>query len=157
MNKKILIGATALAVVIAAGAAAWAHGGKRMMWKQMISAKVAEAEDLIQATPQQRAQIEKSRDAILSALESRQGDRRQMHQKVMTLLTGDSLTEKDLFNLVNEHTSEVQQLAQAIVPEIVKVHDVLTPAQRKTLADKARELHGRRHGPKGGFGGPPEE
>jgi len=32
-----------------------------MMMKQMITAKVAQAEDLIQATPQQRTQIEQSR------------------------------------------------------------------------------------------------
>ena len=53
MAKKILIALGALALVIGAGAA-WAHGpGRHLMMKQMITHRVAEAEDLVQATPQQ--------------------------------------------------------------------------------------------------------
>ena len=62
MTRKILIGLGALAIVIAAGAA-WAHGpGRGFMMKQMIAKRVAEAEDLIQATPQQRADSITGRD-----------------------------------------------------------------------------------------------
>jgi Spy/CpxP family protein refolding chaperone len=41
-----------------------------------------------------------------------------------------------------------------IVPEIEKVHDVLTPAQRQKLAAKAKQ---RASHMQGGFGGPGEE
>ena len=43
-----------------------------------------------------------------------------------------------------------------IVPQIVAVHDVLTPEQRATLAAKAKELRQNHHQHKGGFGGPGE-
>jgi periplasmic protein CpxP/Spy len=154
MARKMMIGLGLGAVVIAAGAA-WAHGGgRRMMMKQMIAKRVAEAEDLIQATPQQRAQIEQSKDAILGALEARHQGGRQMHQQLVALLTGDKLTEADLYKLANQRADEIQALAKAIVPEIVKVHDVLTPAQRQKLADKAKEMRQKHQQHQGGFGGP---
>ncbi|HEY4885141.1 MAG TPA: Spy/CpxP family protein refolding chaperone [Myxococcales bacterium] len=156
MTRKILIGLGALAVVIAAGAA-WAHGpGRGVMMKQMISKRVAEAEDLVQATPQQRAQIEKSRDKILAAFEARHKDRGQTHQNLMALLTADTLNPNDLYAIANQRAKDIQDMAQVIVPEIVAVHDVLTPEQRVTLAAKAKELRQNHHQHKGGFGGPGE-
>jgi Spy/CpxP family protein refolding chaperone len=156
MTRKILIGLGALAVVIAAGAA-WAQGpGRGFMMKQMISKRVADAEDLVQATPQQRAQIEKSRDTVLAAFEARHKDRGQTHQKLMTLLTADKLNQDDLYAIANQHAQDIQEMAKVIVPEIVAVHDVLTPEQRATLAAKAKELRQNHHQHKGGFGGPGE-
>jgi len=156
MTRKILIGLGALAVVIAAGAA-WAHGpGRGFMMKQMIDKRVAEAEDLIQATPQQRTQIEKSRDVILEALQAGRSKHAELHGQLVALLTADKLDPNALYGLVTEHTVEIQLLAQKIVPEIVAVHDVLTPAQRTTLAQKAKELRQKHQEHKGGFGGPGE-
>jgi Spy/CpxP family protein refolding chaperone len=156
MTRKILIGLGALAVVIAAGAA-WAHGpGRGVMMKQMISNRVAEAEDLIQATPQQRAQIETSRDIVIGALESRHKDPGQPHQHLMKLLTADTLNPDDLYAMANQRAQDIKDLAQVIVPQIVAVHDVLTPEQRATLAAKAQELRQKHHQHKGGFGGPGE-
>jgi Spy/CpxP family protein refolding chaperone len=158
MMKKILIGLGALALLVAAGAA-WARGpGRGVMMKQMIDSRVAQAEDLIQATPQQRAQIDQSKETIVAALQKGHQDRRATHQKLVTMLTADSLAEKDLYAIADQHVAEMQQLAKVIVPEIVKVHDVLTPAQRKTLAAKAQELRQKhqQHQQQGGFGGPGE-
>src|SRR5436190_3192898 len=90
MKMKMLIGAGALAVVIGAGAA-WAHGpGRGFMSKQMINKRVAALEDAIQATPQQRAQIEQSRDTILNALQAQhQAGAQNHHQQLMQMLTAD--------------------------------------------------------------------
>ena len=159
MTRKILIGLGALAVVIAAGAA-WAYGpGRDFMMKQMISKRVAEAEDWIQATPQQRAQIEQSRDTVIGTLEARHKERGEAHQQLAQLLTADKLNPDDLYALVNQRAQDMQELAKVIVPEIVKVHDVLTPEQRATLAAKAKEMrqkHQQHHQHQGGFGGPGE-
>jgi periplasmic protein CpxP/Spy len=156
MTKRILIGLGALVVLVAAGAA-WAHGrGGRFMMKQMITAHVAEAEDFIEATPQQRALIEQSRDNILNALQAKQKDRSQAHSQLVKLLTADKLDSGDLYKIADQHAQEMQALAKVIVPEIVKVHDALTPAQRQKLAQKAEEMRAKHHGPPGGFGGPGE-
>jgi Spy/CpxP family protein refolding chaperone len=158
MKRKILIGAGALAIVIAAGAA-WARGpGRGFMMTQMITKHVAEMEDYIQATPQQRTQIEASRDTIVNALKAKQQQRGQNHQQLMQLLTADKLNPDDLYNVANQHAQAIQDLSKVIVPEIVKVHDVLTPAQRQLLAQKAQEMQQkhqqRRQQHQGGFGGP---
>jgi Spy/CpxP family protein refolding chaperone len=155
MLKKILIGLGALAVVIAAGAA-WAQGARRGMMKQMITAKVAKAEDLIQATPQQRTQIDTSRDNVIAALQSAHTDRKALHDQLVQLWNSDNLTEDALNTIVNQRTQAMQTASKAIVHEVVQVHDVLTPEQRKTLADNWQKLGGRHQHPKGGFGGPGE-
>jgi Spy/CpxP family protein refolding chaperone len=163
MKKGLLIGATALVVLGSVGAAAWAamgpgphgHGSMRMM-KHMISARIEDAEDLIQATPAQRTQIEQSKEAILGAFEAKAKGRAQNHGQVVALLTADTLDTKALYALANQHAQDVKDMAAVIIPEIQKIHDVLTPAQRKQLADHAKQMH-QGHGGPGGFGGPPDE
>ena len=74
MNKKLWIGVGATGLVLAAGAAfaAMGHGGPHgRMMKHMISARIEDAEDYIDATPQQRAVIEQSKDTIVNAIEAR--------------------------------------------------------------------------------------
>jgi periplasmic protein CpxP/Spy len=156
MMKKILIGLGALALVIAAGAA-WAHGpGRHFMMKQMITHRVAEAEDLVEATPEQRTQIDASVNKIIGILESQRQDRQNTHQQLVQLLTGDKLTTDDINAIAKQHADRIQAVVSQIAPEIVNVHDVLTPAQRQKLADKAKELHQKHMQNKGGFGGPAE-
>ena len=156
MAKKILIALGALALVIGAGAA-WAHGpGRHLMMKQMITHRVAEAEDLVQATPQQRAQIDASVNKIIGVLESQRQNRQNVHQQLVQLLTGEKLTTDDINAMAKQHADQMQSLVSQIAPEIVNVHDVLTPAQRQTLANKAKEMHQKHQQNKGGFGGPAE-
>jgi Spy/CpxP family protein refolding chaperone len=159
MKRKILIGVSALAVVIAAGAA-WAHGpGRGFMSKQMINQRVAKLEDAIQATPQQRAQIEQSRDTIVNALQAQHNAGGQKHQQLMQMLTADKLNPDDLYAVANQRAQAIQNLAKVIVPEIVKIHDVLTPAQRQQLAQKMQQMREKhqQHQQQGGFGGPQNE
>jgi Spy/CpxP family protein refolding chaperone len=155
MLKKILIGLGALAVVIAAGAA-WAQSARRGMMTQMITSKVTEAENLVQATPDQRVQIEKSRDNVIAALQSAHAGRKAVHDQLVLLWTGDNLTEDALNAIVNQREQATQTVRQAIVHEVALVYNVLTPAQRKTLADNWQKLGRRHQHPKGGFGGPGE-
>jgi len=157
MAKKILIALGALALVIGAGAA-WAHGpGRHLMMKQMIDKRVAEAEDLIQATPDQRAQIEASKNAIVTALQQNAQARRQQHQDLVALVTTTGLTATQLHDRVAAHLTQMQTLADSsIIPEIVKVNSLLTKDQLSKLAAKAEELHQKHMQHKGGFGGPAE-
>jgi Spy/CpxP family protein refolding chaperone len=161
MNRKSLVAVGAVAVLAGAGAV-WAagghHGFRKGMMQHMISARIAEAEDLIQATPQQRAQIDQSKEVIVNALQARAKDRRQDHAQLVQILTADKLDQNALYGIANQHAQEIQDLAKVIVPEIQKVHDVLTPQQRQTLAQKAQEMQQKhqQHQQQGGFGGPGE-
>ena len=158
MNKKILIGVGALAAVVVGVGAAWAaqghhHRGFAGM-ESMISSRIAKLEDTIQATPEQRAQIEQSKQTILNAFKDRAQNRKQNHAQLMQMLTADKLDTDALYAMANQHAQAIQDLAKVIVPEIQKVHDVLTPQQRQVLAQKVQQMH--EHHQQGGFGGPNE-
>jgi len=154
MNKKMLIGAGALVAVLVAGAAyAMGHGGRGRMMKHMISAHIEEMEDYIEATPDQRAAIEQSKETIFTALQGKMQAKQQTHAKVVALLTAPKLDKAALYAVADQHAQDIKDLAQVIVPEIEKIHDKLTTDQLKKLADKAKQMHDHHQG---GFGGPGE-
>jgi Spy/CpxP family protein refolding chaperone len=154
MKTKILMGTAVLGLALVAGAAyAMGHGGRGKMMQQMISTRIADAEDYIDATPEQRAVIEQSKQTILSALKARHQSRQGTHAKTIDMLTADKLDTDALYALATQHAQDIQDLAKVIVPEIQKVHDALTPAQRQKLAAKAKSHASHMQG---GFGGPGE-
>jgi Spy/CpxP family protein refolding chaperone len=154
MNMKILI---ALGVLIGAGAAVAAgmHGHRMGAMKHMISARIEDAEDYIDATPKQRVAIEESKQVIFKALQAKAQSHQAGHGKLVDLLTADKLDTDALYALANQKAQDIQELAKVIVPEIQKVHDQLTPAQRTKLAQKAKEMQQKHM--QHGFGGPPGE
>jgi Spy/CpxP family protein refolding chaperone len=122
------------------------------MMKHMVSARIEDMEDQIQATPQQRAAIEQSKSNVFAAIEARQAAKAgKSRGQLVALLTADKLDTNALYALANSRAQDIQDLAKVVVPELQKVHDVLTPAQRQLLAAKAQQMHQR-----GGFGGPAE-
>jgi Spy/CpxP family protein refolding chaperone len=156
MKSKVLIGAGLLTLVLAGGAAFAAKEGVRhhrmKFMKHLVSARIEDLEDEIDATPQQRAVIEQSKSNVFAALEAKQAAKAQDQRgQLVALLTADKLDQSALYALVTSKTQDIQDLAKVVVPEIQKVHDVLTPAQRQTLAAKAAQMH-EHH--RGGFGGP---
>jgi len=148
MTKTILVSVGILAVVVGAGAA-WAqkHGGHHMM-KHMISARVEEAEDYIEATPPQRAVIEQARDEVIKAFETRTKNK-QTHAQVAGLLAQDKLDVDALNRIADQRADDVREMGHLVVAEVAKVHAVLTPEQRTKLLQRFKE----RHGDHGGFGG----
>ncbi len=158
MKKKIVIGLGALAVVVAAGAA-WAQGpgGRHFMHGVSLTQRIAKMEDYVQATPQQRQQIDAEVKQIVDIVKAqRQNGGKNVHQQMMQLLTGDSLSADDVTSLAKQHADQMQALAAQIAPHIVKVHDTLTQAQRQKLAEKLQQMHQKHQAPQGGFGGPGE-
>jgi len=158
MMKKILIGLGALALLVGAGAA-WAHGpGRHFMGGQMLKQRIAKMEDTINATPQQRQQIDAEVNAVVDIFKAQRQKGQNVHGQLMQLLTSDSLSEAQVTALAKQHADQIEALAAQIAPHVVKVHDVLTPAQRQQLADHFQEMRQKHQnrGPQGGFGGPGE-
>jgi Spy/CpxP family protein refolding chaperone len=137
-------GATATAV------AANAH--RRGAWQQMINNRIESALDQINATPQQRATVEAAKTQIVQALQQSRQQIRQERPNFAQLFTADQLDTNALYAFANQRAQQVNQLAQVIVPQLQKVHDALTPAQRQQLAQMWAQHH-QQHAPQGGFGG----
>ena len=146
---KGLIGLGALVAAVLGGATV-AQGmgphGRGAMMQQRISQHIAKMEDAIDATPEQRSQIEKSKQIVLDALKARHQAHKGEHADLIAALTAPNLDTKKLYAVADQRKSDIDQLAPVIIGEIQKVHDVLTQDQRNILAAKAKEMQQRHQG-----------
>lgn len=136
MTKRMKVG---LAVVVTAGlltgATAWAfgaHGGRPAMMKRVVSAVIDDALDAAHVSAEQRAAIHGARDRALAAIEEVRGER------------GARLEA-----LRGQREREHARVAEAIEQTLVDAHAVLTPDQRRALADYVRAPEGVRGGGRG--------
>ena len=174
--------AGALAIIGAGAAVAHGRGGPGFM-KAAMEKRLAEAEDFVAATPEQRKVIEGSRDAIEAKMKARFEARRAEFEKskgappadphdLVRMLASDKIDEQVLYAEIDRRAEEMKAMAREIVPEVIKAHDALTPEQRQKLAARAEKMRSERRGagghhgwhggpggagPQGGFGGPDEQ
>ena len=152
MKRRTLLGLIAVpVVVVATGAAAltaaWGHGpgGHGMhgrMMKRMVSAALDEALDQAGVTAAQRTAVHASRDRAFAAFEAHQGERGAQREKVLALFEADRIEPAQLTALHAEMEQRHQAIHSAVTQSIVEIHDTLTPAQRRVVAEFVRS-----HGP----------
>jgi Spy/CpxP family protein refolding chaperone len=144
MKKTILISAVAL-VLIAGGAIAamGRHGHGIKMMENMISSRIEDAADFIDADAKQRQVIESSKAEVFKALEARAADRKAHAAEVLSLLSADQIDTGKLNALVDQKADDMRAVGHVIVAEVTKVHDVLTPQQRQKLIDHVKKKHAR--------------
>ena len=153
---KVAIALSLLTLIGAGGAYAVGRGMRSPKFiKHLVAMRVEAAEDLVEATPEQRKVIDAATEAALAKMEKRMAAHEGEHEQWMKLLTADKVSANDVYAKVDAKADEMKAAARELVPEIIKVHDVLTPAQRQKLADHAKQMHGRGPGHFGGHGGPP--
>jgi Spy/CpxP family protein refolding chaperone len=140
MRRRTVIG-LAVGVIgsVAAGAvavAATGHG-REMMMRRMAVAAIDGALDEAQATPEQRAAIHAARDRVFSAVEEHRKGRHARLDDMLSLFESDRLGD-GLPALRQQIEGEHEKIAAAIGAALVDAHAVLTPAQRKTVAEYVR-------------------
>ena len=144
MKTKILMAAGALVLIAGAAYAAMGrHGHGAKMMENMISSRIDDAEDFIEATPQQRQVIEGAKAEVFKALEARGADRQAHAGQVLALLSAPNVDVAQLNALVDQKADDMKAVGHTIVAQIVKVHDALTPAQRQKLIDHIKKKHAR--------------
>jgi len=146
----VLAGATMLTVAYAFAQGPGGPGGHgpgmhgpRM--KQMISAQLDAAIAQANVTPEQRTAIVAARDRAFAAMDAQRPDPRAARDQMLALFESDRLDAAQLGALHAQMEQRHQQVRAAVTQAIVDVHDALTPAQRKIVADYVR-AHG--HGPR---------
>lgn len=145
-----LIGAGA---TLAAGLGGHGPGGHRGGgMQQHVSARLADLEDYLDVTADQRAAIEQIKQDTFKQLDARkQAAAQTQRPDVGALLKADKLDTAQLYAMAKQHAARITDMADIIVPAVEKAHAVLTPAQRAKLADRIEK---RRQS--FGFGGPGE-
>ena len=152
MRRRTLFGLLAIPVVaLVVGAAAFTvaraqgpwRGGPGMM-KRMISAALDEAIDQAAVTPDQRTAIYASRDRAFAALDAQRVDPHAQRDRVLALFEADQIDAAQLVALHAQMEQRHQAIRDAVTRAVVEIHDTLTPAQRKIVAEYVRT-----HGPGG--------
>jgi Spy/CpxP family protein refolding chaperone len=139
------IGAALAATLVGAGAVAvGAHGGRHHFMKRFVASVIDDALDAAQVTAEQRATIHQARDRAFAAVETHRKDRRVRLEQGLALFEGDRLDQQAVNQFVQQHEQEHRVVADAIGQALIDAHNVLTPVQRKALADYVRS-HARRH------------
>jgi periplasmic protein CpxP/Spy len=113
-------------------------GGHRMspgMMKRMVSVRLDEALTQASVTPEQRVKIHAARDRVFAAFDGQRPDHRAQADQALKLFEGDRLDAGQLEALHAPMEQHHQAIRKAITQAVVEIHDTLTPAQRKIVAD----------------------
>jgi Spy/CpxP family protein refolding chaperone len=116
------------------------------MMRGMMSERLDRALDRASVTPEQRVAIYGARDRVLAAMDAQRPDPGARRDRMLALLEGAQLTQADLDAVHQQADQRRQAIRAAFDRAIIEVHDTLTPAQRKVVAEYFRT-----HGP-GDFG-----
>ena len=148
MKRRTTIGLLAvLAGGLLAGASALAFGGppaRHGVMKRFVSATIDDALDQAKVTAAQRTVIYGARDRVFAAVEQHWQTRGTGMEEALRLFEADQIDPSQVTALRQAKEEEHRRLADTIEQAIVEVHDTLTPAQRKVVADYVRAHH-RRH------------
>jgi Spy/CpxP family protein refolding chaperone len=144
-TKLGLMATVGVGLVAAATAfGAWAHGGRPAIMKRMVTAMIEEALDAAQVTAEQRTTIHAARDRVFAAVEDMRRNRGARMAEVLALFEADAIDPARLEALRAQREEEHRQIADVIGQALVETHAVLTPTQRKALADYVRAHHRQR-------------
>jgi Spy/CpxP family protein refolding chaperone len=131
-----LLGAVGVAAYAAAGGGRHAHGA---IMKRMVTAAVDEALDAAQVTPEQRTAIHGTRDRLFAAFEEHRKSRGAHMQEVLALFEADQVDPARVDALRRQGEAEHARLRDTVIQAVTDVHGILTPVQRKALADYVRQ------------------
>lgn len=132
------------------------------MMRRMISERLDRALDRASVTPEQRVTIYGARDRVFAAMDAQRPEPGAWRDRMLALFEGAQLTQAQLDAVHQQADQRRQAIRAAFDRAIIEVHDTLSPAQRKVVAEYFRThgpgdfgFHGMRgpHGP-GGPGGP---
>jgi Spy/CpxP family protein refolding chaperone len=123
------------------------HGGMQArFFHHLINSRIDAALDEVNATPDQRAKIEATRDRVIAALKDTRSDHGASLERILQLFTADKIDSAQLDALRAEHVAKMDKVADAMVRALSEVHDTLNATQRKQLVDWVRAHHGHWHG-----------
>jgi len=149
MTRRMKIGLMAtLAAGLLAAATAFAvagHGARHGVMKRVVAAAIDDALDAAQVTPEQRTRIHAARDRAFAALDEHRKTRAARMQELLRLFEADHVDPGQVQALRSQAEEEHRKIGDAISQVVLEAHDVLTPAQRRAVADYVR-AHRRHHG-----------
>jgi len=142
LSRRTILGSMAVVGVgLITSVVAFAHGGgpgRPAVMKRFVSAMIDDALAPANVTAEQRTQIYAARDRAFAAAEAHRQTRGGHMEEALALFEADTVDPGRVATFRAQREAEHRQVADAISQAITEVHDVLTPAQRKAVADWVR-------------------
>jgi periplasmic protein CpxP/Spy len=110
------------------------HGGPGMMGLPMRGHMLAHMLDSVNATPEQRAQIDQITSAAKTNMQGQWQAGRALHTQMMQLLTQPVVDANAVEALRQQMLQQHDTLSKGMTQTMVQIANVLTPAQRSQLA-----------------------
>ena len=107
----------------------------------------------VKATPEQKAQIQKIMDKAHQDMQAQRGQHEALHKQALALMAAPQLDPAAAEKLRQSMLAEHDQRSKAMMNTLLEVGKVLTPEQRKQLADELQKQGERRGGRHGGHHG----
>ncbi len=116
----------------------WCHHGHRdpAQVAAMVTNRVEDALDDLNATPDQRTRILAVKDRMLAAAQQLHAGQKATHEAFETAWKSDAPDAAQLHALVDQRMDELRALAHQAVDAGVEVHGILTPDQRAKVTKK---------------------
>lgn len=147
MTRRTMIALGALVTVglvggwTAVAGGHWGHGGRDGIMKRIVSSLLDDALDEANVTDEQRQRIHAARDRVFAVMEAQRGVRQDHLERALALFEADQVDAQQVAALHQEAEARHREIAEAMHQALLEIHGVLTPEQRRVLADYVRNLH----------------
>jgi Spy/CpxP family protein refolding chaperone len=135
-----------------AGVTAWAHGGHRG-WQggegfseERIERMVKHFGVEVDATAEQKAKLTEIATAAAKDLQPLREKVREARKQAMELLAAPAVDRNAIERLRSEQMQAADAASKRLTQALADVAEVLTPEQRKQLAERMQKRRGSRHG-----------
>ncbi len=89
----------------------------------------------------QRIVMNKIKEDIIEKHKELHADKGDMHNKAFELATKETLTKADLEAAFGDKADKIMEMKDFMMEKIVEFHAILTPEQKKTVAEKMEKFH----------------
>ena len=135
-----------------AGFRVWAHGGHRG-WQggegfseERVERMVKHFGVEVDATPEQKAKLAEIATAAAKELQPLREKAREARKQAMALLAAPAVDRGAIERLRSEQMQAADAASKRLTQALADVAEVLTPEQRKQLAERMQKRHGWGHG-----------
>lgn len=110
-----------------------------------VDQRVEEALDEIEATDAQRTRAHELKEELIADFKKVHAGHEERHALVKELWLSDEVDPKKAHQMVDERIDTMRATAHKVTDAALELHQLLTPEQRKILADRAEERRHRWH------------
>jgi periplasmic protein CpxP/Spy len=146
MNRKLIVGIIAGAVVLVAAGVAFAaasssRGPERA--RQFIAWRLDDALDDIDATDAQRAKAHALKDRLFDEGMKLRDSKEEIHARLVEQWRSERPDSAAVHRLVDQMVDEIRGFAHQAADSAIELHQALTPEQRAEVLKRAEEHRGR--------------